>query len=82
MVGFGSRYPTQVHHRGASIISVHENAAHIGCGEGFVNYFDRNSANPNVLTGAIVGGPNINDEFHDSRRESSYTEPTTYVNSG
>jgi endoglucanase len=82
MTGFGPSYPTQIHHRGASIISIHDYSTRIGCGEGFFRYFGRSDANPNILTGAIVGGPNFNDDFHDSRRESDYTEPTTYINSG
>ncbi|KAG0557318.1 hypothetical protein KC19_11G119800 [Ceratodon purpureus] len=82
MAGFGPKYPTQVHHRSASIISIHEITRHISCGEGFMNWFPSASPNPNVLVGAIVGGPDINDDYRDSRRDSSCTEPTTYINSG
>jgi endoglucanase len=82
MAGFGTKYPTQVHQRSASIISIHETARHIGCGEGFMNWFPSASPNPNVLVGAIVGGPDINDDYRDSRQDSSCTEPTTYINSG
>ena len=82
MAGFGARFPTQVHQRGASIVSIHENPNHVGCGEGFMNWFDTTEPNPNVLIGAIVGGPDSNDQFSDRRRTSSYTEPTTYINSG
>lgn len=80
MAGFGPKYPTQVHQRSASIISIHESATHVGCGEGFVNWFHSPSPNPNVLVGAIVGGPDINDAFRDCRQESTGTEPTTYIN--
>lgn len=82
MVGFGASYPTQVHHRAASIVSIHQDATHVACGEGFSDYFGRDGANPNVLTGAIVGGPDSNDQFDDVRRQSDFTEPTTYINSG
>ncbi|KAL0311807.1 UNVERIFIED_CONTAM: Endoglucanase 16 [Sesamum radiatum] len=34
-----------------------------------------------ALTGAIVGGPDKNDNFEDKRADSSMTEPTTYINS-
>ena len=47
-----------------------------------MNWFDTTDPNPNVLIGAIVGGPDSNDQFSDRRRTSSYTEPTTYINSG
>nr|PNR34484.1 hypothetical protein PHYPA_024301 [Physcomitrium patens] len=82
MAGFGPKYPTQVHQRSASIISIHESPLHVGCGQGFVDWFPSDNPNPNVLVGAIVGGPDINDNFKDSRRDSSCTEPTTYINSG
>lgn len=82
MVGFGASYPLQVHHRAASIVSIHQDPDHVACGEGFSDYFNRNNANPNVLVGAVVGGPDANDQFHDSRQQSDFTEPTTYINSG
>ncbi|CAK9201104.1 unnamed protein product [Sphagnum troendelagicum] len=82
MAGFGTRYPNQVHHRSASIPSIHTSPTQVVCGEGFVSWFPSSNPNPNVLTGAIVGGPNRNDVFDDSRRDSSCTEPTTYINSG
>jgi hypothetical protein len=82
MAGFGTRYPNQVHHRSASIPSIHTSPTRVVCGEGFVSWFPSSNPNPNVLTGAIVGGPNRNDVFDDSRRDSSCTEPTTYINSG
>ncbi|KAL0364608.1 UNVERIFIED_CONTAM: Endoglucanase 5 [Sesamum angustifolium] len=33
-------------------------------------------ANPNVIYGALVGGPNANDEFSDDRTDYEQTEPT------
>jgi hypothetical protein len=35
MVGFGARFPRRVHHRGASMPSVRDHPARIGCDEGF-----------------------------------------------
>lgn len=80
MTGFGSYYPKQVHHRGASMDSIHVHPAKIGCGVGFNDWYARVSSNPNLITGAVVGGPNSGDGFDDLRSSSAYTEPTTYVN--
>lgn len=77
MVGFGSNYPTQVHHRGASIVSIKTNPTQVTCQEGFKLWFDRNAPNPNVLDGAVVGGPDNNDEYSDSRSNYEMAEPTT-----
>ncbi|CAN6463229.1 unnamed protein product [Victoria cruziana] len=79
MVGFGSSYPTQVHHRAASIPSVNRGASLVRCGEGFASWFSRNTPNPNVLVGAIVSGPDPNDAFVDLRANSPQTEPSTYT---
>ncbi|KAL3699479.1 hypothetical protein R1sor_017501 [Riccia sorocarpa] len=80
MVGFGSLYPQQAHHRGASISSIHIMPKTVGCAAGFNKWYSRDAPNPNILTGAIVGGPNPQDQFNDRRWASSCTEPATYVN--
>jgi endoglucanase len=80
MAGFSKKPPLQVHHRSASIVSIHVNPSHVGCGQGYVDWFRSSAPNPNVLTGAIVGGPDINDSFFDLRNVSSQSEPTTYIN--
>ncbi|CAN6562419.1 unnamed protein product [Malus baccata var. baccata] len=77
MVGFGTKYPTQVHHRGASIVSIKENSAPISCKAGFDLWFNKTSPNPNVLDGAIVGGPDENDGYSDSRSNFQMAEPAT-----
>lgn len=79
MVGFGRSYPTQVHHRAASIPSINRGVSPVRCGEGFASWFSRNTPNPNVLVGAIVGGPDQNDAFVDRRANSPQTEPSTYT---
>lgn len=79
MVGFGNKYPTQLHHRGASIPSIHEHPAKVACNEGF-SWYNKPEPNPNVHVGAIVGGPYQNDQFNDLRTEYSHLEPTTYMN--
>lgn len=79
MVGFGGRYPEHVHHRGSSLPSVHSSPGHIGCNDGF-QYFRSSSPNPNVLTGAILGGPDNRDSFADDRNNYQQSEPATYIN--
>ncbi|KAL6846613.1 hypothetical protein ACP4OV_024061 [Aristida adscensionis] len=78
MVGYGRRFPVRVHHRGASIVAHKANSRFIGCMQGFDDWFGRGRANPNVLAGAIVGGPNRRDEFRDDRRNYMQTEACTY----
>lgn len=57
MAGYGSKFPLQPHHRGASIPSVKVLPSKVDCGQGFSLYFNTNEPNPNVHVGAIVGGP-------------------------
>ncbi|KAK6119661.1 hypothetical protein DH2020_046599 [Rehmannia glutinosa] len=80
MVGFGNKPPTHAHHRGASVPKMSPNKV-INCPMSFVYYYNTNASNPNELTGAIVGGPDKNDNFVDQRSNSAMTEPTTYTNS-
>ncbi|KAL2237215.1 UNVERIFIED_CONTAM: Endoglucanase 16 [Sesamum indicum] len=76
MVGFGNKPPTQAHHRGSSVPRMPPNKE-VNCGMSFVYWYNTNEPNPNELTGAIVGGPDKNDNFEDKRANSSMTEPTT-----
>ncbi|MCO5583498.1 hypothetical protein L7F22_037409 [Adiantum nelumboides] len=89
MVGFGgkagaSTWPTQVHHRGASIPTAYKLTEDVeqtvACAEGFQLWFARNTSNPNEAVGAIVGGPDEDDAFRDLRSNSPQLEPTTYTN--
>jgi endoglucanase len=48
--------------------------------EGFQSYYYSGAANPNVLTGAVVGGPDERDAYPDDRADYSRSEPTTYTN--
>ncbi|KAM5566176.1 endoglucanase 16-like [Rosa sericea] len=80
MVGFGSNPPTQAHHRGASI-PVGVDTSQVSCPMSFVYWYNKDTPNPNELTGAILGGPDKDDKFNDKRSESAMTEPCTYVNS-
>jgi hypothetical protein len=77
MVGYGSRYPLRPHHRGASLPSINSNPRKITCSEGS-NYFNMPGPNSNVIEGAIVGGPDANDHYDDSRGNYMQGEPSTY----
>lgn len=78
LVGYGSNYPKRVHHRGASIVSYRENKGFIGCTQGYDNWYGRDEANFNVLVGALVGGPDSQDDFMDQRDNYMQTEACTY----
>lgn len=67
LVGYGDNYPTHVHHRGASIPSIRALPEKVGCIDGFDNWYASKKSNPNIIEGALVGGPNANDEFYDER---------------
>ncbi|XP_061338191.1 endoglucanase 11-like [Gastrolobium bilobum] len=78
LVGYGPSYPKRVHHRGASIVSYKENKGFIGCTQGYDNWYGSQAPNPNVLIGALVGGPNWQDNFEDQRNNFMQTEACTY----
>ncbi|XP_071726238.1 endoglucanase 25-like [Rutidosis leptorrhynchoides] len=78
LVGFGSHYPKQVHHRGASIP---KNRIKYSC-TGGIKWRDAKKANPNTIVGAMVAGPDRRDGFHDVRTNYNYTEPTLAGNAG
>lgn len=80
MVGYGEKFPHRIHHRGSSLPSINIHVQHIiKCKDG-TPYFRSNNSNPNLLIGAVVGGPDINDSFVDDRVDAAHLEPTTYVN--
>lgn len=78
MVGYGASFPRQVHHRGASIVSVRTDPSFVSCQEGYSAWYPRQAGNPNVLEGAIVGGPDEYDDFADERNNYEQTEAATY----
>ncbi|GLT57521.1 hypothetical protein SLA2020_304870 [Shorea laevis] len=78
LVGYGLRYPQRVHHRGASIESYRRNKGFIGCIQGYDYWFGQKGPNPNVIIGALVGGPDRMDEFMDERANYMQTEACTY----
>ncbi|XP_019441110.1 PREDICTED: endoglucanase 5-like [Lupinus angustifolius] len=77
LIGYGSKYPLHVHHRGASIASIFSLHSEVGCVQGFETWYSRPEPNPNVLFGGLVGGPDKNDGFSDERSNYEQTEPTT-----
>lgn len=80
MVGYGAYYPKRIHHRGSSLPSLTSHPQTIGCEGGFQPFFYSLNPNPNILIGAIVGGPNQNDGYPDDRNDYSHSEPATYIN--
>ncbi|KGN52647.1 endoglucanase 9 [Cucumis sativus] len=80
MVGFGKNYPKRIHHRGSSLPSKATHPQAIACDGGFQPFFYSYNPNPNILTGAVVGGPNQSDGFPDDRTDYSHSEPATYIN--
>ncbi|KAG6579554.1 Endoglucanase 6, partial [Cucurbita argyrosperma subsp. sororia] len=80
MVGYGNNFPRRVHHRGSSIIAYKFDSKFVGCREGYATWFSKKSSDPNVLIGALVGGPDAYDNFADERDNYEQTEPATYNN--
>ena len=80
MVGYGQYYPKRIHHRGSSLPSLATHRQSITCDAGFQPFFYSSNPNPNILVGAVVGGPNQNDGFPDDRADYSHSEPATYIN--
>ncbi|XP_065870935.1 endoglucanase 8-like isoform X2 [Euphorbia lathyris] len=79
MVGYGKKFPQKIHHRGSSLPSVDAHQDRIDCKDGS-SYFGSGTPNPNLLVGAVVGGPDVKDGYSDSRADFVHSEPTTYIN--
>lgn len=79
MVGYSNYYPQRIHHRASSLPSIKDHPQFIACKEGSI-YYNSTNPNPNVLVGAIVGGPDENDDYLDDRSDFRQSEPTTYIN--
>ena len=76
LVGYGPKYPIRVHHRGASIPSIFIQRSTVNCVQGYDSWYRRAQADPNVIYGALVGGPDQNDYYSDDRTNYEQTEPT------
>ncbi|KAH6820295.1 glycosyl hydrolase 9B18 [Perilla frutescens var. hirtella] len=79
MVGYSNVYPQRIHHRGSSIPNTKEHPQVVHCKEGSM-FFNSSDPNPNVLVGAVVGGPGEDDAYGDDRADFRQSEPTTYIN--
>ncbi|XP_022159640.1 endoglucanase 8-like [Momordica charantia] len=79
MVGYGKKFPERIHHRASSLPSSATHPERIACAGGN-QYFHSAAPNPNLLLGAVVGGPDFKDSYADSRPDFAYSEPTTYIN--
>ncbi|KAK0597322.1 hypothetical protein LWI29_024040 [Acer saccharum] len=79
MVGYGRNFPRKIHHRGSTLPSIDKRRRQIKCHDGDVFFYSK-YPNPNQLTGAIVGGPDINDQYNDTRIDFRWSGPTTYIN--
>ncbi|KAJ4775876.1 Endoglucanase [Rhynchospora pubera] len=79
MVGYGSKFPERIHHRGSSLPSVSSHPAKISCSSGFSALYS-GGPNPNMLVGAVIGGPDAQDRFNDQRNDYEHSEPATYIN--
>lgn len=79
MVGYGKKYPQRIHHRASSLPSINAYPRKLQC-QGGTSYFFSSKPNPNILVGAVVGGPDINDRYSDSRADFPHSEPATYIN--
>ncbi|KAI9074931.1 hypothetical protein K1719_043094 [Acacia pycnantha] len=79
MVGYGDKFPLQVYHRSASI--PWDDGKPYSCDDGKI-WLSSKNPNPQVLLGAMVGGPDLHDNFMDDRNQSRFTEPTIASNAG
>lgn len=56
--------------------SIFAHPAPIGCVEGFEDWYGNKNADPNVIPGALLGGPDDKDGFSDDRKSYKQTEPS------
>ncbi|KAJ0232515.1 Endoglucanase 5 [Hirschfeldia incana] len=56
LVGYGPKYPTRVHHRGASIPSIFVQRSPVSCVQGFDSWYRRYQADPNVIHEPTLSG--------------------------
>ncbi|KAK0059948.1 endoglucanase A [Biomphalaria pfeifferi] len=73
-IGYGTKYPTHPHHRGASCPD-----KPAPCGW---DNFRATTPSPQVLVGAIVGGPEVDDSYEDKRDDYVLNEVALDYNAG
>lgn len=64
MVGFGPNPPKQPHHRNSTLAMEESGSCY---------KFLSRLTNANELTGALIGGPNVHDEWQDDRNDEKCT---------
>ncbi|CAL5226752.1 g9605 [Coccomyxa viridis] len=81
VVGFGNDPPTHAHHRGASCPP---ETGGLGSNVPTCDYSDFSvaTADPNIIYGALLGGPAQDDSYMDSRSNYQQNEPAVDYNSG
>ena len=72
--GYGNNPPTQPHHRSSSCPDMPEQCDW--------DEYNNPGANYQVLNGALVGGPDDNDNYQDSRSDYVSNEVATDYNAG
>ncbi|CAL4181265.1 unnamed protein product, partial [Meganyctiphanes norvegica] len=73
LIGFGKNYPQRPHHRSSSCPTT---------GTCDWNSYKVNGPNPQLLVGALVGGPDAYDNYNDDRDDYLANEVTTDYNAG
>lgn len=76
-VGVGNNPPCRPHHRAASCVASSDPTQPCDC-----TAFFNPGCNPNTIYGALVGGPNQNDEFTDTRWDYQAAEVALDWNAG
>jgi len=74
VVGWGNNPPQRPHHRGSSCPDRPQKCDW--------DAFNSPGPNPQILTGALVGGPDHNDYYEDNRQKFEATEVATDYNAG
>merc|ERR1719220_2324774 len=73
LIGYGDRYPQTPHHKSSACPKWGDD-----CGWGTIP----NGASPHILYGALVGGPDQNDNYSDGFNDYVANEVTTDYNAG
>ncbi|XP_018019708.1 endoglucanase E-4 [Hyalella azteca] len=75
LIGYGDNYPLRPHHRGSSCLDLPE-----VCDDGWA--LNQPGPNPQVLYGALVGGPDMSDGYTDERSDYVHNEVSVGGNTG
>jgi len=78
VVGFGRNPPKSPHHRSSSCPTWRSRPVPVCT----FNSLNRGGPNPHILYGALVGGPDVNGNYKDDRRDYVANEVATDYNAG